>query len=170
MKQVYTEYKTKASLEEYANLELCVEKYSDLLFRTAYFQCKNRCDSEDIVQETYLRYMKKRPNFKNEEHEKAWFIRTTINLSKDYLKSYWVSKTAELNSDIPCMMESDYELMDTISRLPQKYRLVIQLHYIEGYSLKEISEILKKKPGTIGTWIDRAKKEIKKWSDSHGFY
>ena len=45
---------------------------------------------------------KKCPDFKDEEHEKAWFIRTAINLPKDYLKSYWVSKTDGLKSDIPC--------------------------------------------------------------------
>lgn len=49
-----------------------------------------------------------------------------------------------------------------VHRLPEKYRIVIELHYLDGYSLKEIAQILNKKQSTVGTWYERAKKELKK--------
>ena len=48
-----------SSISQDKRMELLVEKYSDQLYRTAYFQCKNRHDAEDIVQEVFIKYMKK---------------------------------------------------------------------------------------------------------------
>ena len=59
-----------------------IEKYSDMVYRIAYTRTNSKQDSEDIYQEVFLKLAKKIPNFKNEEHEKAWLIRVTINFSK----------------------------------------------------------------------------------------
>jgi len=67
-----------------------IDMYTEVLYRIAFTYLGNRSDAEDIVQETFLKYIKKKTKFDNDEHEKAWLIRVTINLCKDYLKSFGI--------------------------------------------------------------------------------
>lgn len=157
-----TKQKEKNSFPNKDALERLVKKYSDQMFRTAYFMCKNKSDAEDIVQETFIRYMQKKPQFQDENHEKAWLLRTAINLTKDYMKSFWNRKTSGLDADIPCMMDEERELLDCIARLPCKYRIVIVLYYQEGYKIKEIAQILKRKESTIGSQLSKARELLRK--------
>lgn len=140
-----------------------IEKYSATVFRCAYSFVKNRHDAEDIMQEVFTKYLTKKPSFVDENHEKAWFIRVTINMSKNYLRSFWFKNREELPEDFTGNNEgeSNSEIWSAIYELPEKYRVTIIMHYIEGYSIKEISQILKKKPSTIGTWLERGKKRLK---------
>lgn len=140
-----------------------IEKYSATVFRCAYSFVKNRHDAEDLMQEVFMKYLTKTPSFVDENHEKAWFIRVTINMSKNYLRSFWFKNREELPEDFTGNNEgeSNSEIWSAIYELPEKYRVTIIMHYIEGYSIKEISQILKKKPSTIGTWLERGKKRLK---------
>lgn len=138
-----------------------IEKYSATVFRCAYSFVKSRHDAEDLMQEVFMKYLTKTPSFVDENHEKAWFIRVTINMSKNYLRSFWFKNREELPEDFTGNNEgeSNSEIWSAIYELPEKYRVTIIMHYIEGYSIKEISQILKKKPSTIGTWLERGKKD-----------
>lgn len=140
-----------------------IEKYSAAVFRCAYSFVKNSHDAEDIMQEVFMKYLAKNPSFKDENHEKAWFMRVTINMSKNYLKSFWFRNREELPEDISGNNEDESSsiLWSAIYELPEKYKMTIIMHYIENYSIKEISQILKKKPSTIGTWLERGKKKLK---------
>ena len=82
-----------------------VNKYANVMLRCAYTYCGNLTDAEDIIQEVFLKYLNKLPNFNNDEHEKAWFLRVTINTSKDYLKSFWHQKTEPINDSISYVNE-----------------------------------------------------------------
>lgn len=152
-----------------AGIETLVEKYSSKLYTTSYLLCRNKEDAEDILQEVFIRYMKKQPVFNDAEHEKAWFIRTTINLTKDYLKSFWNRNTQKLDVDIPCAMKEDSLIFSHLYKLPQKYQIVILLYYQEGYTIKEISEILNKNSSTIGTQLSRGKELLRKELENDGF-
>ena len=140
-----------------------IEKDSATVFRCAYSFVKNRHDAEDIMQEVFTKYLTKKPSFVDENHEKAWFIRVTINMSKNYLRSFWFKNREELPEDFTENNggERNSVIWSAIYELPEKYRVTIIMHYIEGYSIKEISQILKKKPSTIGTWLERGKKRLK---------
>ena len=63
-------------------LEEAVEKYSDVMLRCAYAYCGNMADAEDVVQEAFIRYIRRSPEFKDEQHRRAWLLRVVINLSK----------------------------------------------------------------------------------------
>lgn len=144
--------------------EKLIDKYSAAVFRCAYSFVNNRYDAEDIMQEVFLKYLVKKPAFHDENHEKAWFLRVTINLSKNYLRSIWYKKV-ELREDMISAIYTDASnnhLWDSISKLPKKYRIPIVLHYMEGYSIKEISQMMMKKSATIGTWISRGRDLLKK--------
>ncbi|RAZ93233.1 sigma-70 family RNA polymerase sigma factor, partial [Klebsiella oxytoca] len=71
------------------------DQYS-LVYRVAFMQMKSHADAEDAAQEVFVRLLRYEPQFEDAEHEKAWFIRTTVNLCKDILKSKWHSTTVSI--------------------------------------------------------------------------
>lgn len=143
----------------YSNLEQAVEKYSDLLLRAAYIVLHNTQDAEDAVQETFIKYMTKAPCFRDDEHEKAWLLRVTINTAKNTRRTY--SRNADaLLPDIPITEKHD-DLLDAVFHLPMPYRTVIFLYYYEGYSIREIARILSVPQGTVGTRLARARAQLK---------
>jgi len=146
------------------NYEDLITKYSATVFRCAYSYVNNRSDAEDIMQEVFLKYLVKKPIFNDETHEKAWFLRVTINMCKSYLRSSWLKKREEIDDDMrdKTYIENDPTLWELVRQLPEKYRVVVELYFVEGYTIKEISVILKKNPSTIGTWLERGKKQLRK--------
>ena len=84
--------------EEEANR--AVKKYADTVRRICIVHLKNHADTEDIFQTVFLKYVLSSVSFENEEHEKAWFIRVTVNACKDLLKSFFRSRTVSLDEII----------------------------------------------------------------------
>lgn len=138
-----------------------LNKYSKMLIKLAFTYVKNIADAEDIIQDVFVSLIKKGSGFENEEHEKAWLIRVTINNCKNHLKSSWNKRTVPLSEEVSYMPEEDSGVLVMVLKLPDKYRNVIHLHYYENYSIKEIAEILRKNPATIGTWLARGRNLLK---------
>ncbi len=127
-------------------------------------QLKSYADTEDIFQTVFLKYVLSSVAFENEEHEKAWFIRVTINACKDLLKSFFHRHVTSLDEILerPVQMREDHrEVLEAVLSLPQKYREVVYLHYYEGYTAPEISRILGKKVNTIYTLLTRSKQMLR---------
>ena len=120
-----------------------VSKYSSLIFRISYCILCNSADAEDAVQETFLRYLTKAPEFTSEEHRKAWLIKVSANVSKNMLMFRLRRETVNLEDieDIG-IDERDYETFELIMSLPAKHKIVMTLYYVEGYKSKEIAEII----------------------------
>lgn len=146
---------------EYEKVAEIVEKYSNLLLRVAFTYMKNISDAEDMVQEVFLKLVKDYPSFENDEHQKAWLIRVTINLCKNRLKSAWFRKTEPIYDTTLSFSDEDKFVMNAVMELPSKYRSVILLYYHEGYSIKEISNILDIKESTTSSQLQRAKSQLK---------
>ena len=138
-----------------------VYTYSSSLIKIAFTYVKNIQDAEEITQETYLAYLQQRPQFKDDEHEKAWLIRVAINKSKNLLKSSWFRKRRELSDDLSYMPEEDSQILQSVLSLEEKYRVPIHLYYYEGYSINEIAAILNARPATIGTRLARGRQILK---------
>ena len=141
-----------------------IKKYSDMVYRMAYSLLKNKYDTEDIHQEVFVQYMRKRPGFESIEHEKAWFLRVTINFCKNSWKTAWKRKVVSLMDEgyeEVVELQTD-ELIDIVKQLPQKYRMVIHLFYYEELSIQEIAGILNTKPSTVRTWLTRARARLKR--------
>ena len=101
------------------------------------------------------------PEFENLEHRKAWFIRVTINCSKNVLSSSWLNRVDTLDEDIPFETKEKHDVYYSVQSLRKNYRTVIYLHYYEDYKISEISKLLNKKEATIKTWLKRAREELK---------
>lgn len=74
-----------------------IDRYADLVRRVCMIHLKNHADTEDIFQTVFLKYVTGTTEFESEEHEKAWFIRVTINACKDLLRSFFRSRTVSLD-------------------------------------------------------------------------
>lgn len=140
---------------------ISLNKYSNMVFRLAFARTKNNHDANDIMQEVFLRYMKNKKEFKDEEHKKAWLIKTTINCSKTLLTSAWFRKTTSLEDNIVEELKEKSEVYYALLKLSKKYRTVIHLFYYEDMSIAEISSLLNVKESTIKSQLNRARNKLK---------
>lgn len=143
---------------ENERLEAAVRTYADALYRLAYTQLRSRADAEDVVQEVFLRYLRRAPVFASAEHERAWLMRVTVNRCRDLLRSPWVRRRDELPEDLPAEgADEASELLAAVLALPAKYRAPIHLYYYEGYAIREIADLLGCRPATVGTRLARGR-------------
>ena len=149
-----------------------LERYSDTVRRLCMVHLKNYHDSEDIFQTVFLKYVLSSVSFESEEHEKAWFIRVTINACKDLLKNFFRTHTVALEEvmEQPALMPPDHrEVLEAVLSLPAKYKEVVYLHYYEDYTVPEISGILGKNVNTIYTLLTRSRKMLREKLGGDGY-
>ena len=112
-----------------------IERYSDMVRRICLIHLQNSADTEDIFQTVFLKYVLRSMPFENEEHEKAWLIRVTVNACKDLRRSFFRSRTVSLDSplEMPAPHRQDHrEVLEAVLSLPGKFTDVVYLPYSEG--------------------------------------
>ena len=145
-------------------VDRAIQRYSDTVRRICLVHLKNYADTEDIFQTVFLKYVLSSVSFESDEHEKAWFIRVTINACKDLLKSFFRSRTVSLEElmEQPADLAPDHrEVLEAVLSLPEKYRDVVYLHYYESYTAPEITKLLGKNVNTVYTLLTRAKQLLR---------
>lgn len=147
---------------EFALPETAFIKYADMVYRLAFVRTKSRSDSDDILQEVFLRYLKVFKKIESEEHLKATLLRITVNCSNSLITSAWFKKTEPLSDTITVADNPDaLNVLEAVMKLPLKYRTAVHLHYYCGYSVEEIAKIEKSNPSTVKTHLSRARKLLK---------
>ena len=132
-----------------------MERYQNNLFAAAFNVCKSREDAEDVVQDTFLQYHMNKKQFENEQHIRAWLIRVAINKAKNCNHTFWRKNKLSL---------------ETVMKLPEKYRIVIHLFYYEDYAIREIAEILHLSESNVKVRLSRGRVLLKQslkeeWED-----
>lgn len=140
-----------------------METYADLVRRLCALHVKNRQDTEDIFQTVFLKYLLYPGTFQSAEHEKAWFVRVTVNACRDVLRSLLRKNTVPLEAaeELSAGSSENREVLQAVLSLPPKYKDAIYLHYYEGYSAVEIAKILQKKENTVYTWLARGRELLR---------
>lgn len=140
-----------------------VETYADAILRLGYSYLKNTADAQDICQTVLLKLLTEDKTFENPQHERAWVLRVTANQCKDLLKSPWRKRICGLDAcaEMPAPEEPSGLMLEAVNRLPDKYRMVIHLHYYEGYQAQEIGTILGLPANTVYTRLARARAQLK---------
>lgn len=137
----------------------------NMVYKLCYIYFKNSVDAEDAVQSVFLKLLELNIYFNDLEHEKAWFITTTKNHCKDILKSWWKRQRIDFETQPDIIsVDEDVEEKEIISKLlalPEKYRVVLYLYYLEEYSVKEISTLLGRNESTIRSQMQRGRKKLK---------
>ncbi len=142
------------------SLEELIECYQKSLYAAAFHICKNAEDANDVVQDTFVQYYTTKKQFHDEEHLKAWLLRVAINRAKDISRSFWRKNKIALDdyiNEIPFESREEYELFETVMKLPEKYRNVIHLYYYEDLSIKEIAGILRITEGNVKMRLSRGR-------------
>lgn len=138
-----------------------IKKNSDMVYRLAFSQMKNKADADDVYQEVFLRFVNKKPSFCNENHEKAWFIRVTLNCAKTNLKSFWHTKTAELDENLEDISVEKEDLSFALKKLSKKHNAVLYLFYFEDMPVSEIAEAFDLSEPNVRMLLTRARRKLK---------
>ena len=124
-------------------------RYGDRVFSAAFSICRSREDADDTVQDTFLKYHTQNADYADESHLKAWLLRVAINRARDITGAFWrrnrVSWEDNMN-ELEFEQPEDRSLFEAVMQLPEKYRIVIHLHYYEEYSIEEISRTVRRAP------------------------
>ncbi len=143
-------------------IENALNSYSNMLFKLCFTLLGNNADAEDALSETFFKYIKKSPVFCDSEHEKAWLLKVARNVCRDmgrFRKSHSALNIDDLY-DL-CQDDETVGIMEEITALPEKYKTVIHLYYIEGYSGEEIAEILSITPAAVRKRLQYAREMLK---------
>jgi len=141
-----------------------IEIYSrqvDTVYRVCYSFMKNRADTEDLVQETFLKLLSTKKEFENERHERAWLIVTASNLCKDTLKKWWRRhENIEDFLDLAEEPKQEDSILEVILQLPNDYKEAVYMYYYEGFSTVEIAQHLHCPEATVRSRLSRARSKL----------
>lgn len=141
-----------------------IERYSDTVRRLCMIHLKNYADTEDIFQTVFLKYALSSVPFENDEHEKAWLIRVTLNACRDLLRGFFRSRTVSLDEimEQPAKASPEHrEVLEAVLSLPPKYKDVVYLHYYEEYTAPEIGRILGRNVNSVYTLLNRSREMLR---------
>lgn len=155
-------------MKEEIDINNIIDKYADMITRIIYRHLKSKEDTEDVVQEVFIKYMKyvKAGNvFNTDEHEKCWLVRVTLNLCRNKLKYNKMRMTMPLNDYIYFDLDISSEnlLIVAVNKLEKKYRETFELFYFDDLKISEISKILKISEANVKTRLKRARDKVKEY-------
>ena len=141
------------------NIETVLDQYGDMLYRICLLTLKNESDAEDVVQETMIKYYRKAPDFENSEHEKAWLIRVAANGCRDLLRFRQRHPLVDLESQTYIPADAgDSGILEALMTLPEKYRLVLTLYYVEEYRIGDIAKIIRRTPSAVKMRLQKGRR------------
>ena len=125
------------------DIEVIMQMYGNKLFRLCLITLGNAEDAEDAVQETLIKYLQKAPKFADEEHKKAWLLKVAANQCRDTLRFRKRHPVIAMEEIYEFTKEkTDSGIIDALMTLPEKYRMVLLLYYVEEYSVERIAKII----------------------------
>ena len=134
------------------------------MYRIAISILENEEDAADAIQETVLRCWQKIGQLKNEEFFQTWLTRILINQCKDILKTRTKYVLVEEMPEVE--YREAYETNDwktILNHLDEKYRIVLELYYVEGFSTKEIAKLLHIKDVNVRSRMSRGRKQLEQY-------
>jgi RNA polymerase sigma-70 factor (ECF subfamily) len=155
-------------VQETKLLEL-YDQYSGMIYRISVSYLRQIEDAEDAVQAVFMKLIegKAQPEIGK---ERAFLTSITINYCKDVLRSVWKRRVVPLDDAIVFEQEEDRELFHAVMKLPDKLRIVVHLHYYEGYNFSEIAMFLKISSSAVSMRLHRARKKLKdKLREEYGY-
>ena len=154
--------------EEVASL---YRQYAGMVYQISRMLLKNAPDAEDALQTVFRKTMEREEPFASPEHARAWLIVTARNECRDQLKHWWRRQREDESSldTLAWEQPEDGLVWEQVAALPEKHRLVLYLHYYQGYATDEIAQILRQNPSTVRSWLLRARKKLKLRLEAEGY-
>lgn len=176
----------KLALKDQEALSFLIDRYEERLLRyIRRFSGLSQESAEDVLQEVFIKIYKNLNDFDTTLKFSSWAYRITHNETLNYIRKNRNKKTVSLENDDAVslieILESDANVREEVAKkelservrkvlteLPTKYREILILRFIEDLDYTEISDILKKPIGTVGTLLNRAKTQFKQLAiDNH---
>lgn len=156
------------SREELAGL---YERRFSMVYQICLVLMKSIPDAEDAAQTVFRKVMERTEPFRDPEHEKAWLIVTARNECRNQLKHWWRTRRAgeELLDSLVWEQPRDGEVWEQVAGLPEPQRLVLYLHYYQGYTTGEISDMLGENHSTVRSRLVQARKKLKLKLEEEGY-
>ena len=127
------------------DIEGAYQRYADAMYRLALAKLSSDADAQDAVQDVFVNFMITAPVFESEDHERAWFLRATVNRCYDLIRRNQVRQALTLEDALGVAAQDHSgvtELMELLNQVPDIYKDTVILHCLEGYSLEETAKIL----------------------------
>lgn len=149
-----------------------VNDYMGQMYKVAKSRLSSDSDIGDAIQDTILSAYESLSKLKEPRYFKTWVIRILINKCNDiarrdsnitYIEDYnQVNSSASMEA-IGENIEDKLDFTKTLEILDEEYRIVVVLYYVNGFTTKEIGEILNEKEGTIKSRLSRARQKLKEY-------
>ena len=149
------------------DIERTVNEYSKLIYRTSLLMLGNAHDADDVLQETFIKYMTSGATFNDEEHKKAWLLKVSQNLCKNLLRLHRNHAYVPLDDLVESIPDYDQvsnleiEEFIKIANLKPKYKSVVILRYVENYEVKDVAKILGISESATKMILKRAREILK---------
>lgn len=158
------------SIPDSDRIAAALQKYSDMVYRICFIYLGKRPEVDDVFQEVFLKLLQKNISFTDEDHEKAWLIRVTINQCKDVLRGFWWKRIDLVeNVELPLQDADEKEILLVVLALPQKYKDVIYLYYYQEYTVPQIAQLLQRSENTIYSQLHRARELMRSKLEGKGY-
>ena len=140
-------------------IENMVQKHGDMLFRISLVMLGNETDAEDAVQETVLKYIQKAPVFNGANHEKAWLIKVVTNQCRD-MQRFRVKHSQISIEDLQNCVSNPEScgIIEALMTIPEKFKTVMLLYYVEEYRIEEIATIIEKSTSAVKMRLQKGRK------------
>lgn len=146
-------------------MEEIISRYQNMVYGLALAKTGSPADADDVFQEVFLAYFQSGKFFLEEEHRKAWLLRTTLNMSRRVTASTWRKKNISLEEtpEIPVLFREPEEnrVWAALSALDEGYRLPLYLFYFEDLSTEEIAKALSLRPGAVRMRLSRGREMLR---------
>ncbi|MCW8966023.1 MAG: RNA polymerase sigma factor [Candidatus Pacearchaeota archaeon] len=155
-----------ANLAEFRDI---VRTYRGYVYTITYRMLGNTADAEDAAQETFIKVFRKLSKYNDAYEIKTWISAIAVNTARDFFRKNKHAKISGTEEEIdqnvsdheePTRIQNRLDVTKMLSCLDIRQRSVVILFYMEQFSIKEISAILKKSENLIKVWLHRARKTL----------
>lgn len=148
-------------LQQEDNVRRILQQYGDLLYRMSLSIVGNSADAEDMVQDTLVTWLSETPDFPDEAHEKQWLVKVVRNNSLMLIrKRKNRDRILSEQAKVSVGRDADYGILDVLYTLPDKYKAVLLLFYVEEFSVEEIATVLKKSVSAVKMRLKRGREML----------
>lgn len=149
----------EAAMDLAGDADRIVLQYGTMLYRICLVMLGNQSDAEDAVQNTFLAYLQKSPPFAGAEHEKAWLIKVATNQCRN-MRRFWQAHPQVEFADIQCHLPDAQSsgILEALMQLPERFRIVMILYYVEEYSMQSIAGIIGKTTSAVKMRLQKGRR------------
>ena len=145
-------------------MEEVISQYRSAVYGLALARTGSPADADDVFQEVFLAYCQSSKIFHDEEHRKAWLLRTTLNICRKLYRSSCRRKSVPLTEaeTAPVFQEPEENtIWEALCALEESYRLPLYLFYFQELSTEEIARALSLRPGTVRMRLSRGREQLR---------